>query len=110
MTLAADIAGDHTIFDSVETVTLTPLPTGSAVATVKSLREPLTKADLEYFAGLGIDATAIVFNLWNATLGGLSPKSPDTITDGDAVVWTIHEATQETLGTRWRCRCLKQRA
>ena len=101
MTLAADIAGDYSVMDGTEAVTLTPQnPAGTPASGVTALRRVLSKRDL---MGIGIEPSDLVWHLWVSTLGGTVPKQGDKITDAGSVSYLIQNLELDTLGTRWRC-------
>jgi len=99
------VKNDYLYFDNVQTVTLTPL-TGSAVATAKGQREPVSGLAWETLV-LGSESTFAVFNLYDTTLGSLEPAPGFKVTDEDAADWIVKEAKPMTFGTRWRCLCVR---
>lgn len=110
MPLSSDIATDFTLFDGLETVTLTPRnPIGAPVANVKGLRRVQAQKDIAAPPGaMPSEPTDLVWHVWTATLGGAVPKNGDTLTDAAGTVWTIVELQLTTLGTRYRAICRRQ--
>jgi len=109
MTLATDIAGDHSVIDGTETVTVTPQnPTGTADSSVTALRRQLSRRELQFSGIIGLTPDDMVWHLWETTMSMSSVKAGDLITDSASVVFTILSASKDTLGTRWRCPCRKQ--
>jgi hypothetical protein len=107
MTLASDIAGDYTIFDDTETVTFTPL-TGSNTTGVTALRRATGTRQVSGEA-MGMDSeTATMWSLFTSTLSSAVPVPGCKITDSSSVVWRIQEVAKVTLGSRYRCLCVKE--
>ena len=104
MTLADDIAGDWSVFDGVETVSLTPQnPPAAAVTGVKAMRRALTRREVDLIEMTGgVQVSDLCWSLWDATLGGTEPQVGDLITDGGGQDWSILVLELTTLGTRWR--------
>lgn len=110
MSLAADIADDYEFIDGVEEVTLTPTtPAAAAQPSVKALQRQLTRSEIFFGPQIGISPSDTVFHLWVSTLGVVVPNPGDTITQSSGVVWEILSLQLQTLQTRWRCICRKQR-
>lgn len=110
MSLSSDIASDFTLFDGLETVTLTPRnPDGAPVVNVKGLRRVAQQRNIAASPGaMPCEPTDLVWHVWTATLGGAVPKNGDTLTDAAGTVWTIVELQLTTLGTRYRAVCRRQ--
>lgn len=109
MSLATDIADDYEDFDWTETVTFQARnPTGTADSTVTALRRVLSRRDLAFDNGVGLQPDDLVFILFSATLGSNAPKSGDIITDSSGQVYTILSVEKGTLGSKWRCVCRKR--
>lgn len=114
MTFATDILDDYTIFDGIETVTLTPQnPAGTPVATVQALRRARNWRTLSLFGDMAIEPNDVPFILFvgnadNVSLAGTVPKNGDKITDADGINWTIKQVAKQTLRTRYTCLCQQQ--
>jgi hypothetical protein len=113
MTLAADIAGDWRYIDGIETVTFTRrAPAGdTAVTGARAHRGELSFRETQLGGPAGIEADDIVWTLWSETLEGSTPHRGDTITDGNADVWSIVSAAETTIGStsiKYRCVCRRQ--
>ncbi|MDO8631710.1 MAG: hypothetical protein Q7R41_14580 [Phycisphaerales bacterium] len=109
-TIAEQLQGEHAHIDGVETMTFTP-DGGSAVTTAKGHYSEKTLAEISIAGALGIEATTAVVVLWHSTLGGSTPRSPDTITDSASVVWVVRAVTTDRFGStsiKHRCVCSKQ--
>lgn len=109
MPFSTDIASDFTLFDGLETVTLTRQnAAGAPMTNVKGLRRVQEQQNMAASpAAMPSEPTDLVWHLWTATLGGAVPKNGDTITDDSGTVWTIVELSLTTLGTRYRAKCRK---
>jgi hypothetical protein len=112
MALADDIATDWQVFDGVEEVTVTnrkhdASADGAAANGVKALRRVLKRSEINAYGDLRLEPTDIVWNLWVATLGGLTPSFGSTITDSAGAIWQVIALDLVTMGTRWRCVCRK---
>ena len=101
MTLVLD--NDYLVFDNTESVTHVSIRAAGnlADAIANALRHQVTERDA--IASGGVYTTQDV--AWNlpAIQAANAPKPGDTITDSDAVVWTILQVDRATLKTRWRC-------
>ena len=100
MTLASDIAGDHTHFDGVEEVTVTA--SGVETENVSALQMPL---DLGPDAG-ELESRQTVWNVWSTVL---TIRPGDKITESGGTVWMVLNTQYVTLKTRWRCTCQEAR-
>lgn len=109
MAIADDMAVSWQYVEDVEDVTFTPTnPPGASVNNVKAKRRVLSRSNLAQFGGvIGLSPDDVPFHLWVSTLGGLTPKQGDLITDGGQVTYTIQAASLESLRQRWRCLCRK---
>ena len=107
MTLAADIANDMATFDGIETVSLYDKSGDTTDATVTGLRRALSHREVQLGGSVGINPTDTVWHL-QANTTDIVPDVGDTITDGDAVVYTILSVESATLRTRWRLVTRKQ--
>jgi hypothetical protein len=114
MTLANSILNDFTMFDGLETVTLTPQnPAGTPVTTVQALRRVLSRKIIAMFGELAVEPTSVPFILFvgsaeNVSLSGSVPTNGDKITDAGGTVWDIEAVSQQTLQSRYTCLCKKQ--
>lgn len=114
MTFATDILDDFTIFDGLETVTLTPQnPDATAVTGVQALRRAQNRQTIAMFGGeVGLSPTDVPFilfvgNVENVSLQGAVPQPGDKITAGSEN-WTIKAVAKQTLGSRYTCLCKLQ--
>lgn len=107
MTLAADIANDWQQFDGVETVTVAA--NGTAIDDAKGLQSATDRMDIAMLGSIGLEADTTVWTVWTATLGGATIRNGDKITDGDGNGWIVRQVSLKTLGTRFRCVCVKER-
>lgn len=106
MTVAADIATDWQYVDGIETVTHTPQPGGTPDTSVKALRGELSWREVQLGGPAGLAPDDLAFDVWAATVTDV-PKQGDTLTDGDATVYTILSVSAKTIGaTAIRYRCL----
>lgn len=104
MTLAEDIAGDHTHFDGVETVTVT----------MQGVEDPASCSALQMPLKLGPDSGGtpstegrrVIWNVWTTTL---TIQPGDRITESGGTIWIVENTQQVTLNTRWRCTCQEAR-
>lgn len=114
MTFTTDILDDFTVFDGLETVTLTPQnPDGTAVTGVQALRRALNKRTISLFGDMAIEPTDVpivlfVGNASNISLAGTVPTNGDKITDAAGDDWTIESVAQQTMQSRYTCLCRKQ--
>lgn len=114
MTFAADILDDFTIFDGLETVTLTPKNVdASPITGVQALRRAQNRQTISLFGDLAIEPTDVPFILFvgsaaNPSLAGAVPKGGDWITDADGIKWTIKGIGKQTLASRYTCLCKLQ--
>lgn len=114
MTFATDLLDDFTIFDGLETVTLTPQNVAAtAVTGVKALRRARNWRTMSVFGDLGIEPNSVPFILFvgsatNPSLAGTVPKNGDKITDAAGINWTIKQTSGLTLGSRYTCLCQQQ--
>lgn len=114
MTFADDILDDFTIFDGLETVTLTPQnAAGTPVTGVQALRRALNTRTISMFSDVAIEPTDVpiilfVGNADNVSLAGTVPKGGDKLTDAADVNWTIKSVAQQTMQSRHTCLCKKQ--
>lgn len=107
MAFAADIAGDYTIFDGGETVTLRQIRStgGTNVSITNAVNQPLSRRLLQVLSGVGLDGQERVWSLNNTQVGSAGVVSGDKITDASSNLWAVLYVTRETLGTRWDCVC-----
>src|SRR5690348_15441047 len=114
MTFADDIQDDFTIFDGLETVTLTPKNVDATPVTgVQALRRARNWRTMSVFGDLGIEPNSIPFILFvgtdaNPSLAGSVPKQGDKITDAANINWTIKLVSELTLSSRYTCLCQQQ--
>jgi hypothetical protein len=81
---------------------------GSAVTVDNALKRSTQRAVVD--AGTGRLAIAqVTFHLWCAKLDGTTPKFGDVIQEAGGTRWTIIAVADETLGTRYKCSCVKER-
>ena len=94
MAIADDLADSWQHVEGVETVTFTPQnPQAASIENVKAKRRVLSRANLSQFGGvIGLSPDDVPFHLWVSTLGGVTPKQGDLVTDGDQVTYTIQAA------------------
>lgn len=119
-TLAEDIADDYRDFDGLETVTLRQIRPGGAnpvpitytddddATQPAALRRQLSKRDLMVLGAAAIPGEATIWELPVSVVGSAGVENGDTITDSDGKIWKIRSCDKATLGTRWRCLCVKQ--
>ena len=104
-----DISGDYAIWDGSETVTHTSKPaTGNVTDSVaKALRRAVTIREVTASGGY----YTMQDTIWHLALDEMAytPKEGDTTTDASSVVWTIIEVAKQTLSSRWRCVCRRER-
>src|SRR3990167_4966959 len=101
MTLATAIAGDYTLFDGLESVTIVKPGTTSTTSVASALRRGGTTR--EAAASQGKYTTADVVWHLPKSLVTTQPALGDKVLDSAAVYWTILDVTKATLGTRWKC-------
>jgi hypothetical protein len=109
VTIADDLSESWKFVEGVEEVTFTPQnPPAAAVPNVKAKRRVLNRRSIQQFAAVALEPDDLVFHLWVATLGGLTPKGGDKLTDAAGGHYTIVNLALESLQKRWRCLCRKQ--
>ena len=115
--MTLDLAGDMSLADNVQTVTLTTKRAvgGTHIEVAGALKRSLNQA-YETFSGLNLQGDEVVWNLPSDQLGGAEVEPGDTITedaisaiDSQSVIWTVLAVANLTLTTRWRAVCRKQR-
>ena len=105
-------AGDWRFDEDVRPVRYQVIPGGSPITTAMANQVGPTVKELAFLRGAGIDATTSVWEVWAATIPGISPRVGHTITDSDTQVWTVQSAERISVGDitiRWRCLTIAQR-
>ena len=107
--MTLDIGHDMSLADGSETVTVTLKRAGgeTAIEVAGALRRALGQPH-QLFGGIALEGNEVVWNVPASPLGGDDLRRGDTITDAQAIAWTILAAAKLTLGTRWRCICRKE--
>ena len=100
MDLPSLYAGDFSLFDNVENVTLVPLGDdgqpqyGSAVPNVKAVRGRVDGRAMQLHSTVSLAPTDIVMHLWASTMG--SQPAVEVI-DGNGVHYTILSAVFDSV-------------
>ncbi len=93
------------VVDGLEEVTLTPLD-GSPTQLLRALRRPPTQQEVNLLNdSIGLKLDDVVWHFSDEALDGYLPQNGDTLTDGEAVVWTIVSTSRKLFGNHWRVIC-----
>jgi len=104
----SDYSGDHAFIDGVETVTHTPIATGTGDSSVEALRGTVDQLPPTFSDSLAVMPDDVVFILWNVTLTATRVENKDQIKDSDNVVYQVRLARESSDGSQWVCVCRKQ--
>jgi hypothetical protein len=107
MAYSVDYSGDWAYVDGIESMTLTPKPSGTA-RSIHGCRMTVSNP-----AGAGggdyqPEPTSTVFYVWAAGLSGSVPKVGDELTDGAAVVWVVRDVTRQSDVSQWGLTCSRK--
>lgn len=93
------------ITDGLEELTLTPAG-GSPPIVLQGLRRPPTRTEVSQLHDtVGLKLEDVIWHLSDAALGGHVPRVGDTLTDTEAVVWTIIGTSRQVFRQHWRVIC-----
>lgn len=114
--MTLDIGQDCTAFDGDETLTLLPVADGgkgydNGIQIADCLGRSPQYRDLQFLGNVSIGSTIRVWHLPVANCGAVEPVIGDRLQQQDAklTAWRIQSAELQTLATRWRCICTKER-
>ena len=106
--MTLDIAGDVSLFDNTQQVTVTLRRSSgeTVLSEVNALRRRLDREERRY-AGVTMDGDSTVWHIAQGELDGHELQLGDVIQQADGVCWYIRTAELESLATRWRLICVK---
>jgi len=106
MTLASDIAGDHTEFDDiVETVSVTTYPGGNTVTGVKAVRGNLDTGSTSPGGVFAAESEAVPWSVWADELGNTLIQPGDRIIDSGNSTFVVSTSKRIWLNTGFYCLC-----
>jgi hypothetical protein len=111
MDLATILADDWEIIDDVRTVQYlrrtSPSTFAAAVDVEKAFRRAIDKGDAALSPQL-LASSGLIWHLWRAKLGGITPKTTDVVLEGSAR-WTVVRVEVMDEGERFRLTCVRER-
>lgn len=112
ITLTQAVADEWQFIDGLEVVTyFVRLTEGTFVTPATTIPNCLPReVSREWMASVGLlDKTGKVWHLWASQASGVVPKEQDVVQDGAGVRWAVKRVQKQTLGTRYRLTCIKER-
>lgn len=107
--MTLDIAGDYTLFDGGQSVTLRQIRAdGSTSVAVSNVVGGVVANRRAAYAGLEITGDESAFSLNATQVGTPGVIVDDIIIDSAGVSWRVLSAEKRTLDTRWYAVCRRQ--
>jgi hypothetical protein len=104
--MTLDISTDYEVVDNLETVTYYQKTSETGYGDAITVENVLRRAIGRDFKTPMMQHTMTTFHIWAANVS-FTPALNDKLVDSHSVAWTVKEVGTESVGTRYRLKCLK---